>query len=177
MGDLLAKYNNVVRKKTSGIEKDYNKTSKESTILDNENKDIKIESNKTLSPFCACLQKIWIASKLKLKSTQVISTTKESNTLEVINAAVQISSSSSSITTTQNCNKLAILFLIIDDFPHEAIWRTWLHKTQSMNNTNDDDSSLSSLSPRVKIYFHAKYPDKVTSPWVRQHLLKESFKP
>lgn len=50
---------------------------------------------------------------------------------------------------------LGILFIIIDEFPNEAIWRLWLQK-----NSN------------VVIFFHAKYPERVKSHWVRAHLVK-----
>ena len=53
---------------------------------------------------------------------------------------------------------LAILVLIIDEFPHEAIWRTWLNF-----------GSVSEKS-RIKFFFHAKYPEKIQSHWVKRQL-------
>lgn len=55
--------------------------------------------------------------------------------------------------------KIAMLFLIIDDFPNECIWRAWI---EALDRIDRD---------RVKIRIHAKFPDKVISPWVRRYLV------
>ena len=60
---------------------------------------------------------------------------------------------------------MAILILIIDELPHEAIWRLWLDQADAQSRA------------RVKFHFHAKFPDKVQSPWVRERLVEFSFKP
>lgn len=175
MGDLLAKYKKVNRKKKDVVQKDG--LSRKNQQVDNIVRNNNMKSIETMSPFCACLQQIWIESKLKSKS-QVLNAMEdlkeetESDISEIANKTT-----TTIATTTKSCNKLAVLFLIIDDFPHEAIWRTWLNKTNSYDADNSTSSSSLSSSTRVKIYIHAKYPEKVTSPWVRQHLLKHSFKP
>ena len=73
----------------------------------------------------------------------------------------EVAPSSSSVGGDQ----LSILVLIIDDFPHEAVWRQWLARAEE------------SARCRVKFLFHAKYPDKVRSSWVREHLVEWTFKP
>lgn len=53
---------------------------------------------------------------------------------------------------------IGIMFLIIDKFPHEDIWKLWLaNKTTSNEN--------------IRILIHAKYPENIESPWVLQHLV------
>lgn len=95
-----------------------------------------------------------------------------------------------------DCN-LGILFIIIDKFPNELLWRLWLEHgvitdTLQQNETNADtfnnamgdesaDGALDSEraatvvpllgTPRVRIWFHAKFPERVTSPWVRARLV------
>ncbi len=59
---------------------------------------------------------------------------------------------------------LGILMIIIDDFPNEAIWRLWL---EEFNAGSVERNSL----PRVQFWFHAKYPDRITSAWVRSRLV------
>jgi hypothetical protein len=60
-------------------------------------------------------------------------------------------------------DSLALLFIIIDDLPHELIWRLWLHQTLSKTT--------------VRIFIHAKYPDRIHSPWVRSHLVNFHYFP
>lgn len=55
---------------------------------------------------------------------------------------------------------LTLLFIIVDSFPHEAIWRSWL------------DHASQTSREKVRVLFHAKFPNKVTSPWVKRHLCK-----
>lgn len=55
---------------------------------------------------------------------------------------------------------LTLMFIIIDDLPFECIWRTWLRAT-----TNATQNF-------VRVIIHAKYPDRVQSPWVKAHLCK-----
>jgi hypothetical protein len=54
---------------------------------------------------------------------------------------------------------LGVLFIIIDDLPHEALWRVWLEQ-------------LDNVEECVKIIIHAKFPNKIKSAWVRERLAK-----
>lgn len=57
----------------------------------------------------------------------------------------------------QPCNKhVCLLFITIDELPFEDIWREW---------------STSDNSVTVSIIVHAKFPNKVTSDFVKQRLL------
>lgn len=59
--------------------------------------------------------------------------------------------------------EIALLFIIIDTLPLESIWRHWI--------------DTSSCASRVQIYIHAKYPERVRSDWVKQHLVPFTYRP
>lgn len=79
---------------------------------------------------------------------------------------------------------IAICAVIVDSFPHEAIWKRWMDsgnpsgqgdKTSSQNdNSNSKDLNLTATS---ELYIHAKFPDKVSSPWVKSKTLSYSYQP
>lgn len=54
---------------------------------------------------------------------------------------------------------VALLFVIIDKMPHEQMWRDWMEGYP------------------VDVFIHAKYPGKVTSEWVRKHLVFSDLQP
>lgn len=57
-----------------------------------------------------------------------------------------------------------ILFIVIvDTLHHENIWKSWLSHTNSKY--------------CAKLVIHAKNPEKVVSPWVRQKCIPISFHP
>ncbi len=56
---------------------------------------------------------------------------------------------------------IGILFIIVDSFPNEAVWRLWL---ETSTNGKSKDS--------VQVWFHAKYPNRVKSSWVRDRLVR-----
>jgi hypothetical protein len=58
---------------------------------------------------------------------------------------------------------IALLFMCIDELPFEDIWRKWM---------DDVESGVT-----VKVWVHAKYPEKVKSEWVRSNLLSYSHRP
>jgi len=55
---------------------------------------------------------------------------------------------------------VAVLFIIVDKFPHENIWREWL-----------EAKSAIAAATRIRVLIHAKFPEKVTSDWVRARLV------
>jgi hypothetical protein len=63
----------------------------------------------------------------------------------------------------QKGHTVALLFMCIDKLPFEEIWRKWM---------DDPESGVT-----VKVWVHAKYPEKVESEWVRKHLLSYSHRP
>ena len=65
-----------------------------------------------------------------------------------------------------NTNKsISLMIIIIDELPTEYIWRDWLNY---MNYR---------YKSRVNIFIHAKFPNRVTSSWVRDRLIRSNLKP
>ena len=65
---------------------------------------------------------------------------------------------------------LVLCFLIIDDLPLEALWRQWLAQHERLTAAAAD-------AVRVRVLVHAKFPERVASPWVRRRLLPYSHRP
>jgi len=61
--------------------------------------------------------------------------------------------------------KVALLFIIVDDFPLEDLWRDWLEDFNGRYANN------------VEIFIHAKYPERIRSRWVRERLIRSDLKP
>mmetsp|Transcript_2372 Transcript_2372/g.4287 ORF Transcript_2372/g.4287 Transcript_2372/m.4287 type:complete len:658 (-) Transcript_2372:1781-3754(-) len=59
---------------------------------------------------------------------------------------------------------VALLAITIDDLSFENIWKGWIETLSSLEETTTDDYFVSVLC-------HAKFPQKVTSEWLRQRLL------
>ncbi|KAL3803495.1 hypothetical protein HJC23_014043 [Cyclotella cryptica] len=86
-----------------------------------------------------------------------------------------------SVATENKQRHIALLFLTIDDLPHEHIWKAWLESpslgavdaesgasSADRVTTNDGDNRV-----MVSIICHAKHPERITSPWLRQrHLIR-----
>jgi hypothetical protein len=63
---------------------------------------------------------------------------------------------------------IALLFLTIDNLPHEHIWQEWLSTNNSDDNEEEDCGVI------VSVIVHAKYPHRIQSPWLKQrHLLQQ----
>lgn len=88
---------------------------------------------------------------------------------------------------------IALLFLTITDLPHEHVWKAWLKSSkyfkddlgdelenivtdgcnQNGNGKGNEEIDEASAPPLVSIIFHAKYPERIKSPWVKQrHLIR-----
>eukprot|EP00536_Pseudo-nitzschia_multiseries_P012936 jgi/Psemu1/290594/fgenesh1_pg.523_\ len=59
---------------------------------------------------------------------------------------------------------LALLAITIDDLPYEDIWKGWMETLSSSLEESVDDYFVS-------VVCHAKFPQKVTSEWLRKRLL------
>ena len=59
---------------------------------------------------------------------------------------------------------VALLAITIDDLSFENIWKGWIETLSSLDETTTDDYFVS-------VVCHAKFPQKVTSEWLRQRLL------
>jgi len=64
---------------------------------------------------------------------------------------------------------IAICATIVHQFPHESIWKKWMHSSSSTNNT---------ATATAEFYIHAKYPTSSHfSPWVKSKILQHSYRP
>ena len=62
---------------------------------------------------------------------------------------------------------VALLFLTIDDLPHEHIWREWLTGSDDDGDGDGDECVI------VSVICHAKHPERIRSDWLRRrHLLR-----
>jgi len=87
--------------------------------------------------------------------------------------------------TAKGCKRrhIALLFLTIDDLPHEHVWKEWLKSSSSTDTDEattktspeeDNTTSPSNETPMVSVLCHAKFPDRIKSEWLRQrHLLQQ----
>ena len=105
----------------------------------------------------------------------------------------------------QKQRHIALLFLTIDDLPHEHIWKEWMNSASDSYNLigddnkkdggevgknddevdstptkSDNDVNVKSMASTnddnvmVSVLCHAKYPERIKSPWLRQrHLLQK----
>ena len=75
---------------------------------------------------------------------------------------------------------IAICATIVDEFPHEALWRKWMDETGGEfivdGDVNGNDgvdakstlkSNSSSIMTTAEMYVHAKNPERVKSEWLR----------
>lgn len=59
--------------------------------------------------------------------------------------------------------RIAVCLVIVDCLIHEDLWRRWMEG-------GDEDIS-------AELYIHAKHPDAITSPWVKERTLPGTFLP
>ena len=62
--------------------------------------------------------------------------------------------------------------MIVDKLHHEDIWKEWLK-----DDISNDSTDSTFTKPSSKLFIHAKNPEKITSPWVKEHLINHTFKP
>jgi len=75
---------------------------------------------------------------------------------------------------------IAICATIVDEFPHEALWRKWMDETGGEFNLDDGgsgsgevdakstaESNSSNIMTTAEMYVHAKNPERVRSEWLR----------
>ena len=67
--------------------------------------------------------------------------------------------------TTRPKRHIAMLAITIDDLPYEHIWRAWSQQQQQQHTTTDQNNI------QVSLLCHAKFPERVTSPWLKRRLL------
>jgi hypothetical protein len=67
--------------------------------------------------------------------------------------------------TTTNLH-IALLFITIDDLPFEHIWKEWID-----DNNHNAGENTHNHNTIVSVVCHAKFPERVKSEWLKQHLL------
>jgi len=71
---------------------------------------------------------------------------------------------------------ICLLAITIDDLPFEHIWKHWANggsNSSSSLSQQPQDSTDDGAGVIVSLVCHAKVPDRVQSPWLRQRLLLE----
>ena len=112
---------------------------------------------------------------------------------ERIERILRIQQIRKSTATTGTCCKnddrksihIAICATIVDEFPHEAIWRKWMDETGGECILDGDGSTISGSSASeiakasseesknrrimttAEMYIHAKNPERIRSEWLR----------
>ena len=97
------------------------------------------------------------------------------------------SNSTSSSRVEEKHVHIAVCACIVDDLPHEHIWRRWMEPSSGRSDTSsstsheitlsftakNDDNAKDAEDKRIIIsgsadmYVHAKHPDRIRSKWVR----------
>jgi hypothetical protein len=67
---------------------------------------------------------------------------------------------------------IAICLIIVDKLHNEEIWREWIEQGDRASKDKDNDSPF-----RAQLYIHAKYPNRITSAWVRERTLSKTYSP
>lgn len=74
---------------------------------------------------------------------------------------------------------LAVCATIVDDFPHEELWKRWMSSTTiDIPKTHiETESKVTKISCSAELYVHAKHPQKVHSSYLKTKLLSFSHTP
>ena len=64
---------------------------------------------------------------------------------------------------------IAVCLIIVDRLHHEAIWRAW----EGENSQTDGSAS----GFKVRIVIHAKHPERIDSPWIKERMIPMTYKP
>lgn len=67
---------------------------------------------------------------------------------------------------------IAICATIVDDFPHEALWKKWMDQTGGEFSLDDGDDGVlqrsgENIVASAEMYVHAKNPERIQSEWLR----------
>jgi hypothetical protein len=61
--------------------------------------------------------------------------------------------------------------VIVDELPHEDIWRHWIEEDKEVVEMENDSYSTTKCNYKAKLFLHAKHPDRIKSSWVRAQTL------
>ena len=88
-------------------------------------------------------------------------------------AALGSTSSSSTVSdsTAPNGFHMAVCACVVDELPHEEVWRRF------MQNDTFTAGGNGTLSASAELYIHAKHPDRLRSSWARSKTIGKCFSP
>ena len=79
---------------------------------------------------------------------------------------------------TSSSFHLAICATIVDNFPHEQLWKRWMTSTTiDINIIDDNNNNTRKIDCSAELYVHAKHPEHVTSSYLQSKLLPFSHVP
>jgi hypothetical protein len=77
----------------------------------------------------------------------------------------------------RNCSTvhIAVCATIVNEFPHEALWKKWMDETGGEFSINDDNCDIlqrltddnMAYFASAEMYVHAKNPERIQSEWLR----------
>jgi hypothetical protein len=73
----------------------------------------------------------------------------------------------------------AICATIVQDFPHEPLWKKWIEETGGDVNISDvaEDATSIHIKASAELYIHAKKPEGIQSEWLRSKTLPITHRP
>ena len=72
---------------------------------------------------------------------------------------------------------LAVCATIVDDFPHEQLWKRWITPTTIDISHNNNKMKETKISCSAELYIHAKHPQHIKSSYLKSKLLPFSHTP
>jgi hypothetical protein len=141
----------------------------------------KVDLDSTTDPnFSSSLMKQRIERVLRIQQIRK-STNKSSSSVNSSSNSAVVEGGGQNTTTTNVSQKssssfhLAICATIVDDFPHEELWKRWMAST-TIDIPNDYNSS-NVIPCSAELYIHAKYPQHIHSTFLQSKLLPFSHVP
>lgn len=81
---------------------------------------------------------------------------------------------------TRDSVHIAVCATIVQEFPHEALWKKWIEETggdiQIYTDEKSHDSSIN-IKASAQLYVHAKQPESIQSTWLKSKTLPLSHRP
>jgi len=147
-----------------GTKSSSNKRSKLSTATDSSSRDAEYCNYRTTN------DRRWNKRKRDLSSDKIKELYHELDNLATVEVGHTPMEQQNPTSVTHH---ITLLFLTIDDLPHEKIWRAWMEgsTTSSSGNSSIDTTTTCRSSVVVTVIAHAKFPERVRSPWLRERLL------
>jgi len=72
---------------------------------------------------------------------------------------------------------LAVCATIVDDFPHEELWKRWMTSTTIDIPDDNEATKLLTIPCSAELYIHAKHPQHIHSTYLKSKLLPFSHAP